>query len=84
MFCTPQEDGYKVSIQLISLASRGIDKQNTEKQSYEVSIQLISLASRGLPNNWGLYDMHGNVSIQLISLASRGSTGLEHLSAPAP
>ncbi len=54
-----------VSIQLISLASRGSNKVGIPKAKIKVSIQLISLASRGcrekpsvLPTNQGFHSIN--------------------------
>ncbi len=61
-----------VSIQLISLASRGYTRvSNRWGILGTVSIQLISLASRGSIQCNPSYRVR-RVSIQLISLASRG------------
>ncbi len=62
----------KVSIQLISLASRGAICVETGQIIKLVSIQLISLASRGLLLFLPRF-LIIEVSIQLISLASRGN-----------
>ncbi len=63
----------RVSIQLISLASReGVNASKSVDYKLSVSIQLISLASRE-SITWRLCDRSGRVSIQLISLASRES-----------
>ncbi|GBE98098.1 hypothetical protein NIES298_23460 [Microcystis aeruginosa NIES-298] len=63
----------KVSIQLISLASRELaEVKEWTVLTYQVSIQLISLASRERSVSQGSGQrIQESVSIQLISLASR-------------
>ncbi len=60
----------RVSIQLISLASREKPGQIQRNMLHLVSIQLISLASRE-PREPSRGQKRNRVSIQLISLASR-------------
>ncbi len=60
-----------VSIQLISLASRGLTQDQLNLANQEVSIQLISLASRENLILGQTVHFSISVSIQLISLASR-------------
>ena len=61
----------KVSIQLVSLASREKTFCNGQPLSQKVSIQLVSLASREqIKGAWNSF-VDFLVSIQLVSLASR-------------